>query len=76
MQQDTRTVKKAFKRCAVHCCNNTSRNSQKLFITFPLQSTARRKWREAAKNENIHNSKHIVVCEDHFDVSTFFTCIA
>lgn len=64
---------KAYRKCFVPDCFNSSSNSGKIFIHVPQDPVRRQLWFKAVKGPRFYNPKGVFFCcEDHFNVSYFF----
>ncbi|KAJ8913398.1 hypothetical protein NQ315_008791 [Exocentrus adspersus] len=63
-------MSKSIKSCFVTTCKNTSRNSEKIFITVPFNDELRKVWCRAVNRNKIPKgtSGSFYCCEDHFDL--------
>lgn len=66
-------IKRKYKYCIVPHCTSTSVTApDKVFISLPTDVKARRLWQKAMRRTDyVGNKSNLVVCEDHFNVSTY-----
>lgn len=57
------------KWCFVPECKNTSKNSNKIFVTVPYRGERRLNWFKAVGREITASKTVFFCCEDHFIVS-------
>lgn len=63
------TTKRENKWCFVPGCKNTSKNSNKKFVSVPMKEERRLKWFEAVGRKMYATKTVFFCCEDHFNVS-------